>query len=141
MTTDIFDNKIVCKDCNVEMRPIEITKNGFIIRAVACKKCDQKIIHPKDEHDYRNFMTLRKKEFNVKMRFVGNSYAVSIPKEIVNFIREHERIMNDMVKLCFEEFGTVRLDFGCNGNGNGNGNGHTNGNGNIHEKIKNPKGM
>lgn len=130
---DIFDHKIVCRNCSVEMKPLEMTRNGFILRAVACNKCDNKIIHPKDEHDYKSFTDLRKKEFNVKMRFVGNSYAVSIPKEIVNFIKEHERIMNDMVKMCFEEFGTVRLNFGCNGNhtnGNGNSNGNMNGNGN-----------
>ncbi|MEN9626590.1 MAG: hypothetical protein RL557_918 [archaeon] len=101
------------------MKPTQLTRNGFILRAVHCTKCDEKIIHPKDDHDFQSFMTLRKKEFNVKMRFVGNSYAVSIPKEIVNFIKEHERIMNDMVKMCFEEFGTLRLNFGStNGNGN-----------------------
>ena len=45
------------------------------------------------------------------MRLVGNSYAVSIPKEIVSFIREQEKIMNDMVRLCFEDFGRLSLDF------------------------------
>ena len=50
------------------------------------------------------------------MRFVGNSYAVSIPKEIVKFMREQEKIMDDMVRLCFEEFGRISLNFGCNHN-------------------------
>lgn len=113
--TDIFENTIICKECNTAMKPLSIQRNGIILRAVACPKCEEKIIHPHDEQRYKEFMTLKKKQFNVKMRFVGNSYAVSIPKEIVNFIKEHERIMNDMVKLCFEEFGTVKLDFGCNG--------------------------
>ena len=45
------------------------------------------------------------------MRLVGNSYAISIPKEIVSFMREQEKIMNDMVKLCFEEAGRLSLDF------------------------------
>ena len=48
------------------------------------------------------------------MRFVGNSYAVSIPKEIVNFMQEQEKIMDDMVRLCFEEFGRISLRFGNN---------------------------
>jgi hypothetical protein len=56
-------------------------------------------------------MQLKNKKFNVKMRFVGNSYAVSIPKEIVNFMKEQEKIMNDMVRLSFEEFGRVSLNF------------------------------
>ena len=46
------------------------------------------------------------------MRLVGNSYAVSIPKEIVSFMRDQERIMNDMVRLCFEDFGRLSLNFG-----------------------------
>ena len=51
------------------------------------------------------------------MRFVGNSYAISIPKEIVDFMKEQEQIMDDMVQLCFEEFGRIRLDFGYKNNG------------------------
>lgn len=99
------------------MSPVEIIRNGFVLRAVECSKCNSKIIHPKDEQEYNNFTNLKKKQFNVKMRFVGNSYAVSIPKEIVNFMKEQERIMDDMVKLCFEEFGRLRLEFACyNGN-------------------------
>ncbi len=45
------------------------------------------------------------------MRLVGNSYAVSIPKEIVSFMREQEKIMNDMVRLCFEDMGKLSLNF------------------------------
>jgi len=108
---DIFDNKILCRKCNVEMIPIKICKDGFFLRALRCSKCGNKLIHPKDEQEYRDFINLKKKQFNVKMRFVGNSYAVSIPKEIVNFMREQEKIMDDMVRLCFEEFGKVSLNF------------------------------
>ena len=123
---DIFDNKIICKDCNTPMNHVEITKKGFVLRAVECPMCSGKIIHPKDQQEYNTFNNLKKKQFSVKMRFVGNSYAISIPKEIVNFMKEQEKIMDDMVKLVFEEFGRVRLDFaskkvnfnGANRNGN-----------------------
>ena len=54
---------------------------------------------------------LTKKQFTVNIRYVGNSYAVSIPREIVNFMNEQETIMNNMVKLCMEEFGRVSLNF------------------------------
>ncbi len=119
--TDIFDNKILCKKCSTEMNPLEITKNGFVLRAIECPKCSEKILHPKDEQEFSNFQNLKKKQFNVKMRFVGNSYAVSIPKEIVNFMKDQEKVFDDMVRLCFEEFGRLRLDFGCHNN-----NGHFN---------------
>ena len=45
------------------------------------------------------------------MRLVGNSYAVSIPKEIVSFMNEQEKSMSEMVKLCFEDIGRLSLDF------------------------------
>lgn len=108
---DIFDNPILCKNCNSRMKKATIGKNGFLLRAVVCEKCSNKIVHPNDEAEYLKFTNLRNKQFMVKMRLVGNSYAVSIPKEIVSFIREQEKIMNDMVKLCFEDFGRLSLSF------------------------------
>jgi len=53
---------------------------------------------------------------------VGNSHTVSIPKEIVDFMNEqHKRIneqnrsisreMEDMVRLAFEDFGRLSLNF------------------------------
>jgi hypothetical protein len=110
--TDIFDNIILCKKCNIKMKPSEMSKNSFILRTLECPKCNSRIIHPKDEQEYHNFINLRKKQFNVKMRFVGNSYAVSIPREIVNFMKEQEKIMDNMVRLCFEDFGRISLNFG-----------------------------
>ena len=112
MTHDIFDNKILCKDCNVQMKKIQIVKNGFIFRAMICPKCSEKIIHPVDEQEYIKFKDLKNKEFRVKMRLVGNSYAVSIPKEIISFMNEQKKIMDEMVKLCFEDFGRLSLNFG-----------------------------
>jgi len=69
---------------------------------------------PKDfelEEKYNKFMNLKNKEFKVKMRLVGNSYAVSIPKEIVLFMNTQKEMMNDMVRLCFEEMDKLSLSF------------------------------
>jgi len=109
---DIFDNKILCANCDRIMKPVKIERNGFLLRAVTCDKCGAKIIHPKDEQEYNNFMQLKNKVFKVKMRVVGNSYAVSIPKEIVEFIKEQEKIMDDMVRLCFNDAKKLSLLFG-----------------------------
>ena len=61
------------------------------------------------------FEGLKGKVFNVKLRMVGNSHAISIPKEIVNFIndfdKEMKRDMDDMVRLCFEDFGKLSVRF------------------------------
>jgi hypothetical protein len=109
--TDIFDNTILCNKCNTKMQKAQIAKNGFLFRAMICPKCNEKIIHPADEQEYNRFVILKNKEFHVKMRLVGNSYAVSIPKEIVSFMKEQEKIMDDMVRLCFEDMGRLSLNF------------------------------
>lgn len=108
---DIFENTILCKNCNTKMQNVKVSKNNFILRAMICPKCSEKIIHPVDEQEYRKFINLKNKEFRVKMRLVGNSYAVSIPKEIVLFMNHQKKIMDDMVRLCFEETGRLSLNF------------------------------
>src|SRR5690606_15460392 len=108
---DIFDNTILCNGCKSSMQKAKVLRNGFALRAVVCQNCGEKIIHPIDEQEYNKFIRLKNKEFKVKMRLVGNSYAVSIPKEIVSFIGEQEKIMDQMVRLCFEEMGRLSLKF------------------------------
>ncbi|MEK6875725.1 MAG: hypothetical protein AABX30_03505 [Nanoarchaeota archaeon] len=108
---DVFDNTILCNKCNAKMQKAKIVKNGFLLRAMVCPKCGEKLIHPLDAEKYNNFINLKHKEFRVKMRLVGNSYAVSIPKEIVSFMSQQEKIMNEMVNLCFEEMGKLSLNF------------------------------
>jgi hypothetical protein len=111
LMTDIFDNTILCKKCNTKMQKAQLVKNNFLFRVMVCPKCHEKIIHPVDEQEYERFNNLKNKEFHVKMRLVGNSYAVSIPKEIVSFMKEQEKIMDDMVRLCFEDMGRLSINF------------------------------
>jgi hypothetical protein len=112
---DIFDNTILCNKCGEKMQKTNIIKDGFSFRALVCPKCNEKIIHPLDEKEYKKYLELKNKEFQVKMRQVGNSYTISIPKEIVsfmdNFMDEEKKLMNQMVKLCFQDFGKLSLDF------------------------------
>lgn len=108
---DIFDNKILCNKCEKVMKPVLISKNGFNLRAMKCEKCNEIIVHPSDKQEYEEFMALKQKDFEVKMRMVGNSYAVSIPREIVDFMRAQESMINDMVKLSFEQAGRLSLSF------------------------------
>ena len=108
---DIFDNPILCKKCNTKMKRGELIKNGFLLRMIICDKCNERLIHPVDEQEYNKFINLKNKDFRVKMRIVGNSYTVSIPKEIVSFIQEQEKMMDDMVRLCFEETDRLSLNF------------------------------
>jgi hypothetical protein len=109
--SDIFDNTILCKDCHKKMTKAAVIKNGFRLRAVKCDNCKNQIVHPEDLKEYGDFQSLKKKNFKVKLRYVGNSYAVSIPREIIDFMNEQEKHMNEMVDLCLEEFGRISLNF------------------------------
>ncbi len=89
-----------------------IVKDGVQLRAIECPTCSQTIIHPVDEQSFHQYKNLRGKTYNVKLRIIGNSHAISIPKEIVEFMHHEEKLMNDMVRLCFEDMRRLRLDFG-----------------------------
>jgi len=119
---DIFDAKIMCKSCDSEMEKGHVDKQGFKLRAVRCKKCGGQIIHPDDSRELAHYRDLKRKTYNVKLRIIGNSHAISIPKEVVDFINDTNKRMSnqmdDMVKLCFEDFGKMSLRF-FDGNPNG----------------------
>src|SRR3989344_414707 len=107
--TDIFDNTILCKNCNIKMQKTIVHKNGLELRAIMCDKCKSQIIHPADLNNMQNFNQLKDKTYNVKLRVIGNSHAISIPKEIVEFINHQERMMDNMVRLCFEDMNKLSL--------------------------------
>lgn len=110
--TDIFDTTILCKKCGEEMERRLLNKNGCDLRAVVCPKCSDQIIHPADINSFQHYNNLKDKTFHVKLRMVGNSHAISIPKEIVDFIQQQERIMDDMVRLCFADMRKLSVEFG-----------------------------
>lgn len=88
-----------------------VNKNGLELRAVVCKPCNQTIIHPADLNSMQNFNNLKDKTYDVKLRIIGNSHAISIPKEIVEFMNHQEKMMDDMVRLCFEDMNKLSLRF------------------------------
>jgi len=108
---DIFEYDILCDKCEKKMKDSLLSKNGFNLRIKKCENCGSFVIHPEDKAEYEDFIRLKKKEYEVKMRMVGNSYAVSIPREIVDFMREQERMIDNMVKLSFEDMGKLSLCF------------------------------
>ena len=108
---DLFENTILCHNCDKKMGREDVLQNGFKIRSIKCPNCKNRILHPDDLHGYDYFKNLKDKRYKVKLRFVGNSYAVSIPREIVDFMNDQDKKMNEMVDLCFEELGRISLHF------------------------------
>jgi len=116
--TDIFEATIVCPKCNKVAEKGYVVRDGFKIRVLECKGCNNRWYHPGDLKDFEEFNKLKNKEFFVKLRMVGNSYAISIPREIIEFEeeftkmkKEMERKFEQMVRLCFEEPGKLSLFF------------------------------
>jgi len=93
---DIFENAILCDRCNKKTKQSLVARNGFKLRAWQCPSCKKIWYHPLDLQEYENFTKLKSKRFTVKLRMVGNSYTVSIPKEIIEFQEEAEREMSRM---------------------------------------------
>ena len=59
-------------------------------------------------------MNLRKRHFDVKLRMVGNSFSVTIPREIIDFEEKFiqiEKEMDKMMRLSLEEPGKVSIYF------------------------------
>ena len=108
---DIFDQVIMCSDCNVRTTKNYVVKDGFRLRVLQCPKCAGLIYHPGDLRDYDDYKKLRGQDFNVKLRMVGNSFCVSIPKELIDFHKEMERRMNHLVRLNLEGPGKISMFF------------------------------
>lgn len=112
---DIFDATISCPKCETKMQKGTVVKKGYKVRAVQCPKCGERIIHPSDLNNLNEYDSLRNKTYTVKLRVVGNSHTISIPKEILEFMEESEKRMqkqmSDMVRLAFEDFGRLRVEF------------------------------
>ncbi|MEM1536068.1 MAG: hypothetical protein QXQ82_02695 [Candidatus Pacearchaeota archaeon] len=133
---DIFEEIVICSKCKRRLTPVCVNRKGFKIRALECSRCGKRIYHPADIEEYKKFMQLREKPFEVKLRIVGNSYAVSIPKEIIEFLQEQERMhenikakmrdemksMQRMVKMFLESSDKLSIFFE-----------------NMNDKIKNKK--
>lgn len=108
---DIFDHVVLCSNCNTRTRKNSAVKDGFQLRVLECPKCSNVIYHPGDIKDYEGFKELKAREFDVKLRMVGNSFCVSIPKEIIDFRRDFEKEFSDLVRLSLEGPGKIGIFF------------------------------
>ncbi len=100
---DIYNTTVLCENCNKKTTKGIIIKEGFKLRTWECSTCGKRWYHPLDLQEYNNFEKLKNKEFKVKLRFIGNSYAVSIPKEIINFQEEITKEIDKIIYMSLEE--------------------------------------
>ena len=103
---DIFEAGIMCKNCHKEMEKGFISKEGFKIRILKCPICKSHYYHPGDIKDFEQYQKLKEKEYNVKLRMVGNSFCVSIPRDIIN---SQQLEVNSTVAVVVNEPGKITL--------------------------------
>ncbi|MBI4171022.1 MAG: hypothetical protein HY514_04955 [Candidatus Aenigmarchaeota archaeon] len=54
----------------------------YEVRGWVCKKCKKEYIHPEDSLKISRFEALKKSRVRVKIRTVGQSLVITLPKEI-----------------------------------------------------------
>ena len=108
---DIFDHPILCNICNVQTREETIFDDGFELRTKKCPQCSKVIYHPLDLEEFKDFNRLKNKQFRVKLRMVGNSYTVSIPREIIEFHEEFHREFDRLINMSLENPEKLSLFF------------------------------
>jgi len=107
---DIFQTNLVCDKCNTKTERTILNKDNFNLRIWNCPKCKKQWTHPEDQKKYEKFSKIKDKNYKVKLRIVGNSYTISIPKEII-LLNELEKEMNKIINLTMEEPEKISLFF------------------------------
>lgn len=110
----ISNAQINCPNCNKETAKAQEIIEGFRLRFHQCPKCHEKFYISNDLKEFEEFKKIRQRHFQVKLRTVGNSFTVTIPKEIIDFeerFKQMEHEMNKMMNLSLEEPGKVSLYF------------------------------
>ncbi|MBI5391616.1 hypothetical protein HZB00_01305 [Candidatus Woesearchaeota archaeon] len=110
---DLFDHIILCNHCHSPTSKKVFIKDGFQIRGLECVSCNTFSYHPGDVKDYEQFMRLKARAFDVKLRMVGNSFCISIPKEIIAF-HQLENDLDQLVHLFLQEPDKLVLEFHTN---------------------------
>lgn len=109
--SDIFETDVYCNGChNKTSKGIEY-REGYQLRLWKCENCNKIWYHPTDIQKYNDFNSLKVKSFRVKLRMVGNSYTVSIPREIIDFEREMRKEIDDFINMSLEEPEKLSLFF------------------------------
>lgn len=101
---DLFDHTVLCQNCQQSMSRKKLLQEGFPLRFWECADCHSKVIHPGDAKDFEEYQRLRNQQFNVKLRMVGNSFCISIPREIIYFHQELQRVQQQAHQQIQREF-------------------------------------
>ncbi len=110
----ISNARVLCPECDKEtIKRFEI-RQGFKLNFFECPICSERFYDSSEIKEFGEFKKLRARRFDVKLRMVGNSFSVTIPREIIEFeekFAQMEKEMDNMMRLSLDEPGKIRLRF------------------------------
>jgi len=69
--------------CGGKTKKVQTTWKGFPVRAWKCERCNEEIFHPLDaQRALAIGKAIKNKEFDVKIRKVGKSLTMTIPRRL-----------------------------------------------------------
>ena len=106
---DLLENAdVLCKKCKAPMERGINLKDGFRLRVFQCPSCKARYFHPNDSEQYEQYQKLKEKQYHMKLRLVGNSFCISIPREILRFNHVQE---DSIVALSMDDPEHMRIIF------------------------------
>jgi len=69
-------------ECGAMASRCTVKYRNYEVRGWVCKKCKKEYIHPEDSLKVSKLEALKKSHLRVKIRTVGQSLVITLPKEI-----------------------------------------------------------
>ena len=84
MKRNIWEAEHFCQNDNCKMGKAKVVVEGMVVRAWACPKCNETVLHSEDAQKMLIFNKLRH-GIPVKVGKLGEALMVRIPKEFAQF--------------------------------------------------------
>ena len=83
-----------------------VKHKDYEVRGWVCKKCKKEYIHPEDSIKISKLEALKKTGIKVKIRTVGQSLVITLPKELAEL---YELEQGEMVELTPENLRRIEI--------------------------------
>ena len=98
-------NEIPC-ECGSMASKSAVKYKDYEVRGWICKKCKKEYMHPEDSIKISRLEELKKSGIKVKIRTVGQSLVITLPKELANLYGLEQ---GETVELSPENFRKIEI--------------------------------
>lgn len=96
-------------ECGAMASKRTIKYKDYEVRGWVCEKCKKEYIHPEDSLKISKLEALKKEHVKVKIRTVGQSLVITLPKEVAEV---YDLEKGETVELLPENFKKLRIALG-----------------------------